>query len=164
MLRTAQDDQVSSLTTFNQGRDDGCLRRSAKPCPPSQALSTFRDYRAGPVKHPLFGLLMILLLSRIAGCRGWDATADWAEAPYDLFCRHLDLWKTPPGADRLRRTAQAYALEDFLDAMVAEGETVHIDGKRRRARWQGPSSRRSVVRRPGDRHGRDRCRRRGAGH
>jgi hypothetical protein len=80
----------------------------------------------------LFGLLMILLLSRIAGCRGWDATADWAEAHDDLFCRHLDLWKTPPGADTLRRTAEAYALQDFLDAIVAEAETVHIDGKRRR--------------------------------
>jgi predicted transposase YbfD/YdcC len=80
----------------------------------------------------LFGLLMILLLSRIAGCRGWDATADWAEAHYDLFCRHLDLWKTPPGADTLRRTAEAYALQDFLDAIVAEDETVHIDGKRLR--------------------------------
>jgi predicted transposase YbfD/YdcC len=97
-----------------------------------QAFATFRDYRAGRVKHPLFGLLMILLLSRIAGCRGWDATADWAEAHYDLFCRHPALWKTPPGADTLRRTAQAYALEDFLDAVVAEGETVHIDGKRLR--------------------------------
>ena len=96
------------------------------------ALATFRDYRAGPVKHPLFGLLMILLLSRIAGCRGWDATADWAAAHDDLFRRHLALWKTPPGADTLRRTAEAYALEDFLDAVVAEGETVHIDGKRLR--------------------------------
>jgi predicted transposase YbfD/YdcC len=97
-----------------------------------QAFATFRDYRAGTVKHPLFGLLMILLLSRIAGCRGWDATADWADAHYELFRRHLDLWKTPPGADTLRRTAEAYALEDFLDAMVAEGEMVHIDGKRLR--------------------------------
>src|SRR3954463_2209663 len=75
---------------------------------------------------------MILLLSRIAGCRGWDATADWAEAHDALFRQHLDLWKTPPGADTLRRTAEAYALEDFLDAMAAEGETVHIDGKRLR--------------------------------
>src|SRR5690349_12517008 len=34
--------------------------------------------RSRTVKHPLFGLLMILLLSRIAGCRGCgaaDATA-----------------------------------------------------------------------------------------
>src|SRR3954467_12626560 len=75
---------------------------------------------------------MILLLSRIAGCRGWDATADWAMAHYALFRQHLDLWKTPPGADTLRRTAEAYALQDFLDAIVAEGETVHIDGKRLR--------------------------------
>jgi len=80
----------------------------------------------------LSGLLRILLLSRIAGCRGWDATADWAAAHDDLFCRHLALWKTPPGADTLRRTAQAYALEDVLEAIVAEGETVHIDGKRLR--------------------------------
>jgi len=50
----------------------------------------------------------------------------------DLFRRHLDLWKTPPGADTLRRTAEAYALQDFLGAIVAEGETVHIDGKRLR--------------------------------
>src|SRR4051794_22952554 len=56
-----------------------------------QAFATFRGYRAGPVKHPLFGLLMILLLSRIAGCRGWDATADWAEAHYALFCRGISL-------------------------------------------------------------------------
>src|SRR3954452_18577308 len=75
---------------------------------------------------------MILLLSRIAGCRGWDATADWAAAHYDLFRRHLALWKTPPAADTLRRTAEAYALEDFLEAIVAKDETVHIDGKRLR--------------------------------
>ena len=78
-----------------------------------QAFATFRDYRAGPVKHPLFGLLMILLLSRIAGCRGWDATADWAEAHYALFRRHLGLWKTPPAADTLRRTAEAYQPVDL---------------------------------------------------
>jgi hypothetical protein len=132
VLRTAQDDdQVSSPTTFNLGRDE---RVFANIC---QAFATFRDYRAGPVKHPLFGLLLILLLSRIAGCRGWDATADWAQAHDDLFCRHLDLWKTPPGADTLRRTAEAYALEDFLDAVVAEGETVHIDAKRLRGAGRG---------------------------
>jgi hypothetical protein len=97
-----------------------------------RAFAEFRDYRGRTVKHPLFGLLMILLLSRIAGCRGWDATADWAAAHDDLFRRHLPVGKTPPGADTLRRTAQAYALEDFLEAIVAEGETVHIDGKRLR--------------------------------
>ena len=91
---------------------------------------TFRDYRAGKVKHPLFSLLMIL--SRIAGCRGWDATADWASAHFDLLRRHLDLWQTPPGADTLRRTAQAYDLDDFLDGIVAEDGTVQIDGKRAR--------------------------------
>jgi hypothetical protein len=61
-----------------------------------QAFATFRDYRAGPVKHPLFGLLMILLLSRIAGCRGWDATADWAAAHYGLSVTRVPkvpIWK-----------------------------------------------------------------------
>jgi predicted transposase YbfD/YdcC len=102
-----------------------------------RAFADFKEYRGRTAKHPLFGLLMILLLSRIAGCRGWDATADWAEAHYDLFRRHLDLWKTPPGADTLRRTAEAYALQDFLDAIVAEDETVHIDGKRLRGAGRG---------------------------
>ena len=97
-----------------------------------RVLATFRDYRAGKVKHPLFSLLMILVLSRIAGCRGWDATADWASAHFDLLRRYLDLWQTPPGADTLRRTAQAYDLDDFLDGIVAEDGTVQIDGKRAR--------------------------------
>src|SRR3954468_2383750 len=101
VLRTAQDnDQVSSPTTFNLGRDE---RVFVNIC---QAFANFRDYRGRTAKHPLFGLLMILLLSRIAGCRGWDATADWAAMHDDLFRRHLDLWKTPPGADTLRRTAE----------------------------------------------------------
>src|SRR3954464_13875579 len=130
--RPAQDDdQVLSPTTFNLGRDE---RVFVNIC---QAFANFRDYRGRTAKHPLFGLLMILLLSRIAGCCGWDATADWAEAHDDLFCRHLDLWKTPPGADTLRRPAQAYALEDSLDAIVAEAETVHIDSKRRRGAGRG---------------------------
>src|SRR5689334_2339594 len=109
---------------------------------------------------------MILLLSRIAGCRGWDATADWAMAHYALFRQHLDLWKTPPGADTLRRTAQAYALEDFLEAIVAEGETVHIDGKRLRGAGRDGTVHHLVeaLWRPGDRPGRDRRRRRRAGH
>ena len=52
-----------------------------------QALAQFRDYRAGTVKHPLFSLLMILVLSTIAGCRGWDASADWARAHFNLLRR-----------------------------------------------------------------------------
>ena len=95
-----------------------------------QALAQFRDYRAGPVKHPLFSLLMILVLSTIAGCRGWDASADWARAHFNLLRRYLDLWHTPPSADTLRRTAQAYDLADFLGGLVAEDATVHLDGKR----------------------------------
>ena len=95
-----------------------------------QALTQFRDYRAGPVKHPLFSLLMILVLSTIAGCRGWDASADWARAHFDLLRRYLDLWHTPPSADTLRRTAQAYDLDDFLGGIGAEDGTVHLDGKR----------------------------------
>jgi len=97
-----------------------------------RAFANFRDYRSGTVKHPLFGLLMILFLSRIAGCRGWDATADWVGAHFDLLRRHFDLSKRPPSADTLRRTAEAYDLDDFLDALVAEDATVHIDGKRAR--------------------------------
>ena len=95
-----------------------------------QALTQFRDYRAGPVKHPLFSLLMILVLSTLAGCRGWDARADWARAHFDLLRRYLDLWHTPPSADTLRRTAQAYDLDDFLGGIGAEDGTVHLDGKR----------------------------------
>jgi hypothetical protein len=95
-------------------------------------LAKFRDYRAGKVKHPLFSLLMILVLSKIAGCRGWDTSADWASAHFDLLRRYLDLWQTPPSADTLRRTAQAYDLEDFLGGIVAEDGTVQIDGKRAR--------------------------------
>jgi hypothetical protein len=98
-----------------------------------QALAQFRDYRAGPVKHPLFSLLMIL--STIAGCRGWDASADWARAHFNLLRRYLDLWHTPPSADTLR--AQAYDLADFLGGLVAEDATVHLDGKRVRAGRSG---------------------------
>jgi hypothetical protein len=52
-----------------------------------QALAQFREYRAGTVKYPLFILLMILVLSTIAGCRGWDASADWARAHFNLLRR-----------------------------------------------------------------------------
>ena len=100
-----------------------------------QALAQFRDYRAGTVKHPLFSLLMIL--STIAGCRGWDASADWARAHFNLLRRYLDLWHTPPSADTLRRTAQAYDLADFLGGLVTEDATVHLDGKRARAGRSG---------------------------
>src|SRR4051794_32654685 len=46
-----------------------------------EAFSGFKEYRVGKVakgrpRHPLLGLLMILFLSRVAGCRGWDASAD----------------------------------------------------------------------------------------
>lgn len=95
-----------------------------------QALGQFRDYRVGPVKHPLFSLLIILVLSTLAGCRGWDASADWARAHFDLLRRYLDLWHTPPSADTLRRTAQAYDLDAFLGGLEAEDATVHLDGKR----------------------------------
>jgi predicted transposase YbfD/YdcC len=94
-----------------------------------------KDYRTGKVqraivKHPLSGLLIILLLSRIAGCRGWDASADWAAAHYGLLRRYLDLHPRPPSADTLRRTAEAYDLADFLDGIVADDAVVHVDGKR----------------------------------
>jgi predicted transposase YbfD/YdcC len=44
--------------------------------------------------------------------------------------RYLDLWHTPPSADTLRRTAQAYDLDDVLGGIGAEDGTVHLDGKR----------------------------------
>ena len=97
-----------------------------------QALAQFRDYRAGTVKHPLFSLLMILVLSTLAGCRGWDASADWARAHFELLRRYLDLWHTPPSADTLRRTAQAYDLDNVLGDFGTESATVHLDGKRAR--------------------------------
>jgi predicted transposase YbfD/YdcC len=73
---------------------------------------------------------MILVLSTLAGCRGWDASADWARAHFDLLRRYLELWHTPPSADTLRRTAQAYDLDDVLGGIGAEDGTVHLDGKR----------------------------------
>ena len=100
-----------------------------------QALAQFRDDRACTVKPPLFSLLMILVLSTIAGCRGWDASADWARAHFNPLRRYLDLWHTPPSADTLR--AQAYDLADFLGGLVAEDATVHLDGKRVRAGRSG---------------------------
>ena len=69
-----------------------------------EAFSGFKDYRVGTVakgrpRHPLLGLLMILFLSRVAGCRGWDASAAWARAHFEVLRRHLPLWIRPPGAD-----------------------------------------------------------------
>lgn len=103
-----------------------------------RVFSTFKEYRTGKVakgqpRHPLLGLLMILFLARVAGCRGWDASADWAKAHFELLGRYLPVWKRPPSADTLRRTAEAYALPAVLDAIATtEDGTVHIDGKRLR--------------------------------
>jgi predicted transposase YbfD/YdcC len=102
-----------------------------------EAFAGFKEYRVGKVakgqpRHPLLGLLMILFLSRVAGCRGWDASADWARAHFEVLRRHLPLWNRPPGADTLRRTAEAYDLDDVLARIEADGEVVHIDGKRAR--------------------------------
>src|SRR4051794_11178450 len=41
------------------------------------------------------------------------------------------------GADTFRRAAEAYGLQDFLDAITIEGDAVHIDGKRARAANRG---------------------------
>jgi predicted transposase YbfD/YdcC len=102
-----------------------------------EAFAGFQEYRVGKVakgrpRHPLLGLLMILFLSRVAGCRGWDASADWARAHFEVLRRYLPLWIRPPGADTLRRTAEAYGLDAVLDGIAADGEAVHIDGKRAR--------------------------------
>jgi len=102
-----------------------------------EAFAGFQEYRVGKVakgrpRHPLLGLLMILFLSRVAGCRGWDASADWARAHFEVLRRHLPLWIRPPSADTLRRTAEAYDLDDVLAGIEADGEAVHIDGKRAR--------------------------------
>src|SRR4051795_1973208 len=102
-----------------------------------EAFSGFKEYRVGTVakgrpRHPLLGLLMILFLSRVAGCRGWDASADWARAHFEVLRRYLPLWDRPPSADTLRRTAEAYDLDDVLAGIEADGEAVHIDGKRAR--------------------------------
>src|SRR4051812_25451646 len=102
-----------------------------------EAFSGFKDYQVGKVakgrpRHLLLGLLMILFLSRVAGCRGWDASADWARAHFEVLRRHLPLWIRPPSADTLRRTAEAYDLDDILAGIEADGDAVHIDGKRAR--------------------------------
>ena len=77
---------------------------------------------AGPADDPV----------PVAGCRGWDASADWARAHFEVLRRHLPLWIRPPSADTLRRTAEAYDLDDVLAGIEADGEAVHIDGKRAR--------------------------------
>src|SRR4051812_42633315 len=102
-----------------------------------EAFAGLQEYRVGKgakgrPRHPLLGLLMILFLSRVAGCRGWDASADWARAHFEVLRRHLPLWIRPPSADTLRRTAEAYDLDDILAGIEADGDAVHIDGKRAR--------------------------------
>ena len=59
-----------------------------------------------------------------------DASADRARAHFEVLRRHLPLWIRPPGADTLRRTAEAYDPDDILAGIEADDEAVHIDGKR----------------------------------
>ena len=93
-------------------------------------LRSLKDYRRGPVDHPLNGLLMIVLIGNIAGCRGWDAIADWGRAQYNTLKQYLVLGKKPASADTYRRAIEAYNLTAFFEAMdVLDGE-IHFDGKR----------------------------------
>src|SRR3954447_14728679 len=99
-----------------------------------EAFSGFKDYRVGTVakgrpRHPLLGLPMILFLSRVAGCRGWDASADWARAHFEVLRRYLPLWDRPPSADTLRRTAEAYDLDDVLAGPMARRCTSMASGR-----------------------------------
>src|SRR3954468_786442 len=147
-----------------------------------EAFAGLQEYRVGKgakgrPRHPLLGLLMILFLSRVAGCRGGDASADWARAHFEVLRRHLPLWIRPPGADTLRRTAEAYDLDDILAGIEADDEAVHIGGQGggaatrggwgvslRHRRRPGPPFHRGPVPHDGARHERDRGRRRRAGH
>src|SRR4051812_25974179 len=58
--------------------------------------------------------------------------APTGRAHFEVLRRHLPLWIRPPSADTLRRTAEAYDLDDILAGIEADGEAVHIDAKRAR--------------------------------
>jgi hypothetical protein len=93
-----------------------------------EAFSGFKEYRVGEGAAPAPAIADDPV--PVAGCRGWDASADWARAHFEVLRRHLPLWIRPPGADTLRRTAEAYDPDDILAGIEADDEAVHIDGKR----------------------------------
>jgi len=75
---------------------------------------------------------MALFLSKLVGCDGWDASADWIAGHYERLREALTLWVLPPSADTLRRMAEHVEMKGFFKDMVGEGKLLQIDGKRAR--------------------------------
>ena len=95
-------------------------------------LAALPEYRAPQVDHPLGGTLSALFLSKIAGCGGWDASADWIAAQHAKLCGKLELFVVPPSADTLRRLSEHFGLCAFFGGLRLSGGVLHIDGKRAR--------------------------------
>ena len=89
--------------------------------------------------YPLVSLVFIVLVGTISGAKGWDELHEFAVAKRDFLLQFIQLPKTVPSADTLRRAFEIIKPNEFeiavnrwftdLSSMDFKGDVLSIDGK-----------------------------------